>query len=198
MPGTTARRKVARDAEIVRDRASGLTWARISERHRLTARQAQTVWQQYLRESQPVVEEVNATAALQELLCQMEQVAEDCALLSASTKNDSVKIASIKMRHTALADRARLMQSCGLLPEFGRWRTEIDMARATSVIVATLNQPAVPDDVFDAITEKLAAILRDLGLSIRVVDDEFTDEDENENVWLGGGEAALPKRGVAA
>src|SRR5262245_51822259 len=77
-----ARAKLKRDEAIIRDRARGITWITISEQHGISARQAQVIWAEHLRDAHPAIEHIDPVDALREHLAQLESVLEDAAVLA--------------------------------------------------------------------------------------------------------------------
>jgi hypothetical protein len=126
----TAQEKVRRDAAIAGDRARGLGWAQISERHGVSERQARTIWRERLQEVS--TEPVDVREALREAIAQLDAAIEDLALLAESTSNDSVRLGAIKARLAAMAERHELMRLSGLLPFDARCGRRGNSARSTT------------------------------------------------------------------
>lgn len=143
----TAQEKVRRDAEIVTDRARGLTWASIAERHGLSARQARTVWTEHCEATGPA-DPAEALLAVQEAVAQIDQVVEDAALLALSTANDSVKVAALKLRLSALGQRFELQRLVGVLPyDLGWFLYDADTRATAQTIVRVLEEHDTPLEV---------------------------------------------------
>jgi hypothetical protein len=102
-PRLPAAKKVRRDEQIVRDRASGLLWSTIAQNHHLSERQAREVWRERLA-AEPL-EELDGRDWLRQVLLQTEQAVEELALLARTTRNDAVRLGAIRGRLAAMAQR---------------------------------------------------------------------------------------------
>jgi hypothetical protein len=154
MARLTAAQKVRRDAEIVADRARGLTWPTIAERNRISERQARRAWTDWIRRAP--LEAVDPLRALQDAVAQLDALVEDLVLLAESTANDSVRLGAIKSRWLIIADRFRLMSYTGLLPrDLGLYRTELDARRLVDAIFRAFDEHAVSRDAREAVLAAL-------------------------------------------
>lgn len=114
--------QVKRDAAVVADRARGLRWNQIAERHKLSARQCQKIWS--TRESlNPEVLRPDAEAEVQAELDYVDAVVADLAELALTTNNDAVRLGAIRSRLVALQHRLELRRIYGLLP-WDRYRLD--------------------------------------------------------------------------
>ena len=127
----TAAEKLKRDAKIVADRARGLGWALIGDRHKLTERQCQSIWAHY-RDSQPQPGETDPLAAVMEAIASYDAIIEDLALVAEKAAHDGVRLGA---RCTAIEQKIVLMRLLGLLPrDLGLFEYELDVRRMTEVI----------------------------------------------------------------
>ena len=149
-----ATEKVRRDDRIVADRARGLTWATIAERHGVSDRQARAIWKERLT-AEPL-ESLDGLDAITEALLQVEAAIEDLALLAETTRNDPVRLGAIRARLEAQRDRVTLLRLGGYMP--ATWRaamTEADIRRMTD----TFGEIFRRDDVSDELLHDLIAAL---------------------------------------
>ena len=147
--------KVRRDAGVVADRARGLTWATIAQRHDLTPRACQLIWSQRASGDSATLL-IDPQEALLEALEQLDRMAEDCSLLWESTRNDSIKVAALKQRHAVMADRFRLLMAVGVLPSnLGGFATEIDAVELGRVLLELFDRHGLDDDAL----QELQALL---------------------------------------
>jgi hypothetical protein len=133
----TAQQKVQRDAEIISDRARGLSWPTIALRHKLSERQCRTIWAEY-REQQRAFSDTDPIDAVLDAIATHDAVIEELALLSESANQEAVKLGAIKARLAALHAKALLMQAVGLLPaDLGLLRREIETRWVAETIIGT-------------------------------------------------------------
>jgi hypothetical protein len=150
-----AQGKVARDGHIVADRARGLTWATVADRHGLSERQCIAIWKDRLA-AQPL-EEVDPREALLEAVAQLDAAIEDCSLLAETTANDAVRLGSIKTRLAAMREKHDLLRLAGLLPYSPQAaRTESEIWQMADEAVRVFEKYAVPDEARDEFLVALA------------------------------------------
>jgi hypothetical protein len=134
----SAQAKVQRDRQIVSDRARGLRWETIANRHDLTTRQCQSIWRSSQAEAVEVEEPLRS---VDDVLGQIEAAIEEAAVLSESTANDSIRLGAINTRLKALTQKVAFMQACGLLPrDLGLVRNEIAMSEGINRVVDFLRR----------------------------------------------------------
>lgn len=153
---SNAREQVRRDARIVADRARGLTWPTIAERHGLSERRCRTIWKTRVSGLDDLGER-DLVATLRDAIANLDAVIEDCALLAERTANDSVRLGAIKARMAAMSEKLGLLQRCGLLPDFGLWRYEIDVRLVSRTILDVFDEHGIEGDVRHEIAERLSA-----------------------------------------
>lgn len=150
MPGRLpAAEKVRRDAQIVRDRARGLTWATIAERHGVSVRQCQAILSGHLA-AQRGCTHADAAELVDELLMQFDATLEEFALLAEETRNDAVRVAALKSKAALLTQRLTVLRICGLLPASGyQLRYEIDARRVQTTLMSALVRHDLSNEVVD-------------------------------------------------
>ena len=145
-----------RGAEIVADRARGLRWATIAEKHSLSERQAREVWRERL--SAEHLESLDGREAIIEALGQVEAGIEDLALLAQTTNNDSVRLGAIRARLDLMGRRVTLLRMGGYLPFTPRdAMVEANFRRTGEAIIEVMEKHGVLDDVADDLLEALSS-----------------------------------------
>jgi len=143
--------KVARDQAVVADRARGLPWAMVAERHGISERQARDAWSGRSVD----LEQVPAREAIADELRRRDALLEDLALVADQTKNDSVRLGAIRTRHEVLKDRFALLQATGLTTPIALAGTSCQMKTITELIIGMLKRY----DVDRADMEEVADLL---------------------------------------
>jgi hypothetical protein len=151
----TARQKVERDARVVADRARGLTWATIAERHGLSETMCRNIWRE--RRSAEGFRTVRPDEVVDEVLAQVEAVVEELAELAASTNNDAVKLGAIKSRSGVLMKKVELLQALGRVPMALRLRAEISVEASANAFLGILEKYGVPDSAAHELVDALRA-----------------------------------------
>jgi len=157
-PRLQAAEKARRDERIVADRARGLRWSTIAQKHNLSERQAREVWRERL--SAEHLESLDGRDAIAEALLQIEAAIEDLALLAQTTNNDPVRLGAIRARLDAMGDRVTPLRVGGYLPR--TWRdamVEANFRTMSENIVEVLEKHGV----FNAVAGDLLAALRTQG-----------------------------------
>ena len=133
-----SRQQTDRNLRIVADRARGLGWQTIADRHELSIRQCQNIWvnrgeDQYLVESprQELEGEIEAVdASIDEL-----------AQLAETTTHDAVRLGAIKAKLNAQAFRIELKRAAGILPHnLGAIANENQTRQMTAEMVKVLER----------------------------------------------------------
>jgi hypothetical protein len=136
----TASEKVERDALVAADRARGLTWATIGERHGLSDRQCRAIVKER-RASQPLLRDHDAEDAVREALEQLDALIEKFALLADRASHSGVKLGALKAQATTLGARFTLMQQVGLLPHNLRAVSrDAEMRETLQVVMETVER----------------------------------------------------------
>ncbi|MEJ7787879.1 MAG: hypothetical protein WKF96_24015 [Solirubrobacteraceae bacterium] len=146
----SASEKVRRDVRIVADRARGLRWATIAERHGVSERQCRTVWAEH-RDQRLTGHDADPESVVHHALESFEAAIEDFALLAESASHDAVKLGAIKARLAATTERLEFMKMVGLLGSFRTLEFELDARRTVEEIIKVLERHNVGEDVFDEI-----------------------------------------------
>ena len=146
VPRLRADEKVDRDARIVAERARGLSWGRIAQRHGLSERHCRAIWSTY-RERNADLEAVDPLEAVQEALLQYEAVIDELAVLAEEAVQDAVRLGAIRSRLGAIEGRLGLMQAVGLLPaEHGFVRDELEKRQLVRVLVGVFGRYGLPPE----------------------------------------------------
>jgi hypothetical protein len=155
-PRLPAAEKVRRDTLIVADRAGGLRWSTIAQKHNLSEQHARQIWKERLA-AEPL-EPLDGRDTITEALLQTEARIEELALLAESTNNDAIKLGAIRARGEAMSDRHDLLRLAGYMPiSWVAAHTEADIHRMGENIIAVLEKHGVFSDVVD---DLLAALRR--------------------------------------
>ena len=153
-PRLPAAQKARRDERIAADRAGGLRWATIAERHGISERHAREVWRERLAAES--LEELDGRDWLRQVLVQTEQAVEELALLAQATKNDAVKLGAIRARLAAMAQRDEVLRLAGYLPCSPRAAmTEADLRSTANVVRRVLERHDPPDALLADLLEAL-------------------------------------------
>ncbi len=138
------------------DRARGLSWASIEQRHGISERQGRRIVDAYFARHHAELES-DPAAVVRELLAHFEQAIEDLALLCAETEHDAVKLGAITRRLDVVERRITVLRSLGLLPrDWDRWSAAQDAHVVFKRLVDVLaRRPDVPDDVVDELLTEL-------------------------------------------
>lgn len=133
----SARAKLDRDRQIAVDRARGLRWQTIAQRHRLTVRQCQNVFKEQRAES---VATEDPPSVVDEILEQLDALIEEAALLGEKTTNDAVHLGSINSRFKLMETRFRVMQAAGLMPSMGAIAHELETRAFVRLMIDYLDE----------------------------------------------------------
>ena len=152
---TTAAQKVKRDALVVADRAPGLRWATVAERHGLSETMCRNIWRE--RRSAEDFRTLRPAEVVDEAVAQLEAVVEELAELAASTNNDAVRLGAIKARAATLIQRVELLQALGRVPVAARLRFEVNMEAAANAVLAILDRYGLPDSAAHELVDALRA-----------------------------------------
>ena len=146
MPRLRADQKVDRDTQIVAERARGLSWGRIAQRHGLSERHCRAIWSNYRTRSADL-EAVDPLEAVQEALLQYDGVIDELAVLAEEAVQDAVRLGAIRSRLGAIEARLRLMQAVGLLPAGGGFvRDELEQRQLVRVLVGVFDRYGLPPE----------------------------------------------------
>jgi hypothetical protein len=150
-PGLTTRERAARDLRVVQDRARGISWVRIGERHGITDRQARRVVADY-RQSRTELRDHDPVAIVEEVLEAQEAALDDLALLAETTTNASVELGAIRSKLQVHRERLELLGAIGVFPrDIGQVGRLIDLREIATRLDRVLNMPDVPRDLRERI-----------------------------------------------
>jgi hypothetical protein len=136
-----AARKVERDRAIVADRARGLTWRMIAQRHGVQERQARRIYQEWRDanlETQVAVRD--AREWLFDLIIRYEEIIAGLALVAAEADNDAARVGALKAQMAGLDRLTELLVIAGLLPQ--NPRLEIEMRDAVEKVASVVGRIA--------------------------------------------------------
>jgi hypothetical protein len=135
-----AARKVERDRAIVADRARGLTWRMIAQRHGVQERQARRIyeeWRDANLEAQVAVRD--AREWLFDLIIRYEEIIASLALVAAEADNDAARVGALKAQMAALDRLTELFVIAGLLPRNPRLEIEVrDVVEKVASVVGRI------------------------------------------------------------
>jgi hypothetical protein len=141
--GLTTRERAARDLRVVQDRARGMSWTRIADRHEISDRQARRIVAEY-RQSRPALHEHDPVEVVEETLEAYEAAIDELAILAETTDHDSTRLGAIKARLDAQQERVELLTRIGVLPrDLGQAGVEIDLREIAARLDAVLSSPGV-------------------------------------------------------
>ena len=99
-----------RDAAIIADRASGMGWTTVAERHSVSERHARRIVEcGYARHVEST--ELEIAAIFTETLARIDQTLDELAVLSRHTRNEAVKLGALKARMDVLERRMEVQQT---------------------------------------------------------------------------------------
>jgi hypothetical protein len=138
---------------VIADRARGLPWAHIAERHGVTERQCRNIWSQR-RQAGEGVHGVDWQALVLDAIATYEAAIEDLACLADSTGNDAVKLGAIKARVSVVGDRLSFLRTVGLLPSDPQTAAaRQDMEATVAAIFQVFDRYGLPDEAADEVLE---------------------------------------------
>jgi hypothetical protein len=144
-PRLPAAQKVGRDQRIVGDRARGLAWATIAERHGLSERQCQNIIAEHLAAQRHVTND-DVARYVDELLLQLDRAVEEFALLAERTGNDPVRLGALKAKAGLLVQRLAILRLCGRIPaDPYQLQWAVDAQRVRDVLLSVFGRYEVPD-----------------------------------------------------
>jgi hypothetical protein len=145
MSRLSAREKVRRDDAIVADRARGLTWATVAERHGVSDRHAREVWREYAKHRNIV--SADPEDAVLEALDRYDAIIEELVDATDNASNESVRLGALKHRLAATRAKVDLQASTGMLANHD-WTEELRSVRKIlTAIFQVLDEHGIPDDV---------------------------------------------------
>jgi hypothetical protein len=151
-----------RDRAIVADRARGLRWATIAERHQITTRRAQQIWESWCNEE--YLDAPDSRLDVMSEIAILDAAVEEYADLARETKNDAVKLGALKAKLDAQAKRVDMKQHLGLLPSaLVKARLEADVQHLLDAweLAEHKLHLALPQEVLDEFIETVNKLLQD-------------------------------------
>lgn len=142
----------ARDAEIVADKALGLSWDALAKKHKVSTDTCRRAWNAWWENNKPEMNR-NPLDVVQEAIARYEELMSHFAVISKEAPDANNKIGAGKAVMEAQTRMLELMQATGLLPKhLGTLRYITDVR----VIVQVVTEVFKEDDVPLATAEKIA------------------------------------------
>jgi Homeodomain-like domain len=148
--GLNTHERAQRNLRVVQDRARGLSWTRIGDRHGISDRQARRIVTEY-RRAGPGLREYDPVEIVEEVLDAQEAALDDLAVLAETTTNPSVELGAIKTKLAVHRERLELLGAIGLLPNMGQLRIEIDLRQIADRLCTVLSAPEVSPELRERI-----------------------------------------------
>lgn len=148
-----------RNADIVTSLGRGLSTVQVAQTFGISERQVRNIMERWRRENpglrQRAVE--SALAVVDEFLEQYAGAAEELALIAATAKTPTARVAAIRARMDAITRRIDTLQAIGVLPnDLGAMRLDIDVRHVADVIVKVLQEEQIPMDTTSRILAALS------------------------------------------
>jgi hypothetical protein len=155
-PGLTEAEREARNAELVRDKLRGQSWAYLSEKYGILPRVCQRIYQEWREENQSTYVGRDPIAIVHSMLDRLDSWVEQLAEVADSTEISTTKIAAVNAQLNALTRTAELMQATGILPhDLGTLRVEMDVQSLAVKLVTVLTEQGATPEMKRAILEEL-------------------------------------------
>jgi hypothetical protein len=151
--GMTSEKLAQRNNEIVAAKLRGLSWPVVADTFGISVRQGQQIMRQY-RESNPSLREHDPVEIVDNILDGYQGTIEELALISANSRNDSVRVGAINAKMAAMTKTVELLQAVGVLPhDLGELRVVMDGKMVAESLVEVLNdfrnRRAIPGEAID-------------------------------------------------
>jgi hypothetical protein len=157
-PGLTDEEREERNAELVRDRLRGQSWAYLAEKYNLTVAACRNVYSAWRADNQSTYQGRDPIAIVHSMLDRLESWIEQLAEVADESAADATKIAAINAQLSALTRTAELMQATGILPhDLGTLRLELDVQTLAVKLVTVLTEQGATPDMKRAILDTLRA-----------------------------------------
>jgi hypothetical protein len=146
----TRSEKRHRDAEIVRERAMGVSFVTIAERHEINERTVRRIVEKWWA-TEPATLEIDPRAVVIDTIRSLEQSIEWYALKALTAANETVQLGAMKARDEAFAHRIEVLRSLRLLPfDWQRWsQAQLDRHLFGRLVGVLARHPNVPPDVIE-------------------------------------------------
>ena len=155
-PGLTEDERLERNAELVRDRLRGQSWAYIAEKYNIQIPQCQKIYGDWRQQNQSTYVGRDPIAIVHSMLDRLESWVEQLAEVADSSGTDTTRIAAINAQLNALTRTAELMQATGILPhDLGTLRLELDVQTLAVKLVTVLTEQGATPEMKRAILEAL-------------------------------------------
>lgn len=157
-PTPAQRARELRDGEIVAARSRALPWRQIAETYRLSERQCRAIWDEHHRRNPNLRRsgQVDPLNVVDELIAFYQGVAEEMAVVGATTQQDAVQVSAGRVKLDALDRLTVLLQAVGTLPsDLGALQASADINYMASAFYRLLDERNIPQDVRDEFHELL-------------------------------------------
>jgi hypothetical protein len=155
-PGLTDAEREERNAELVRDRLRGQSWAYLAEKYGLQIPACMSIYNAWRNDNQPTYQGRDPITIVHSMLDRLESWVEQLAEVADSAAADATKIAAINAQLNALTRTAELMQATGILPhDLGTLRLELDVQTLAVKLVTVLSEQGAPPEMKRAILDAL-------------------------------------------
>jgi hypothetical protein len=155
-PGLSEDERLERNAELVRDRLRGQSWAYLCEKYNLRDAMVRRIFSDWRKENQPTYAGRDPIKIVHSMLDRLESWVEQLAEVADSSTTDAIKISAINAQLNALTRTAELMQATGILPhDLGTLRLELDVQTLAVKLVTVLTEQGATPEMKRAILEAL-------------------------------------------
>lgn len=155
-PGLTEEERLERNAELVRDRLRGQSWAYLAEKYNIQILQCRRIYNEWRQENAATYEGRDPIKIVHSMLDRLESWVEQLAEVADSSGTDTTRIAAINAQLNALTRTAELMQATGILPhDLGTLRLELDVQTLAVKLVTVLTEQGATAEMKRAILAAL-------------------------------------------
>ena len=136
--------RTARNCEIITARIRGLSWATIARTYGLSERQCQQILRDY-RGTNPTLRHHDPLDIIDGVIEGLQGAIEELALISATTRSDSVRVSAINAKLNVHAQIVKTLQTIGVLPnDLGVLRFEVDARIMAERVIGVIDQYNLP------------------------------------------------------
>lgn len=161
--GLTAKEKVKRDAEVVKLRASGMSWPTIAARVGISDRHCRTVWTQWRDEGKLDLQKLDPLDVVFEHIERYDSMVERLANLADGADSDASKVGALRTMVATLQAQTELLMAVGLMPRnLGRLQVELEVRFVIQALMAWAEKFAPKDRLEQAEAELLQIFRREV------------------------------------
>lgn len=155
-PGLTDADREARNAELIRDKLRGQSWAYLADKYGLRPRACMKIYSDWREQNRSTYQGRDPIAIVHSMLDRLESWVEQLAEVADTTTTEATEIAAINAQMTALTRTAELMQATGILPhDLGTLRLELDVQSLAVRLVSILTEQGATPEMKRAILDAL-------------------------------------------